>query len=184
MDGPQRMNKPRPNRRRAIQLGMGATLAAQTPVAASTGCEMLLFVKDLGEAKAGDVCVVVPINHPWGDLELGGPHYTCAESGQLKHVSEHPNGNHAFWRVVRFTNINLSQASVFKAIGFEQERLHDDPLPPTYRAFYIDFAKLTDQHAALREHILDDSRKLPIHVCDMSYAELKKLISARREVFV
>lgn len=175
--------------RRSI-LSMGGSALVTTPAASLTsGCEALFVTKDRGAhpsaPKAGDMVVAKPLNSPWGEFEIGEQYYTCAVTGQKKHCREHPNGNHPFFRVVRFALISESQISVLAQAGFYQEVPPlADPQYPSYRSFYVDFLAVPDEYASLKTFISDDSRKIKMHTSHISYSELKKAIRSRQEVFV
>lgn len=183
-------------------------------------CELLLCVKarmqtgnklfDLKFAQEGDVEVVAPDGHGWGECELGGPTYEHVEADQVpdepvvlpdgtkvqrtrivekfrerRHISRHIHGNHNFWRILKLPNVTQLQASFLIS-----PELADDPFSQgsrvlQYRAFYIDRKKLSlGTHAALIAHYEDDARTEQTLTLSFSLADLRAVTSQRTPVML
>lgn len=153
--------------------------------------------------KAGDVVCVMPDGHAWGSLELGGHawgdiqehcderpdsklkrgerYYICAETGNAKPIHKHANGNHDFFRVVKLPNCTVSQLEMMLA-----EEPQVDPRRPSpylqYRLNYFDRAKFKAAHIHFASHWDDDTRSQPTITFNVTWAQIKDLISQRKPV--
>lgn len=151
-------------------------------------CEILLWVKDTATGDPatdsrqflqGDVVTVQPDGYPWGDCELCGASTTWQNNaGQQRPMSAHPNGVHAFWRVVKLPNVSVAQAAI--VLGPE---LPVDPLNPSpylrLRHNFIDKAKIQSAFPAFYANFIDDLRTNPSVTVNASAGQINQVISQR-----
>lgn len=149
----------------------------------------------------GEVDDVLGLNGPWGELPLGGPFYTHYEAVKVyrnrnageraagiekpfdwvhkfverRHVSQHPNGNHNFWRIIRLPNVRRVVAEMLT----QSEMPKFDNYPKSFlqrREFYLDIAALP---ADMQPFLDDDERKVQVFTSQMTTAEFKNCVCQR-----
>jgi hypothetical protein len=143
--------------------------------------ELLIWVKgppggedtphDYSGPLRGDVVYVAEDGHPWGEHELGLEHYTCALTALKRHHSEHPNGRHAFWRILKLPNCDAGRMRAKLMAREPRADIYQAPSSRRYRGFHVDLDSLP---ADVREFIDDDSRARPHHTHPISHDEFER----------
>jgi hypothetical protein len=148
--------------------------------------EILLCVKnrnvlDPRAIKRGDVIVVKPDGWGWSDAELGKPSRVLDENRQEK---DNPNGNHPFFRVLKFSNITVNQVLNAGLLDPEQDVDPQNPSPYLqYRAKYLDYTKIPPATMqVLLDYWDDDGRAQGFIALNYTAAQVATIISTRNPV--
>lgn len=96
----------------------------------------------------------------------------------VRPITEHPNGNHSFFRIIKLPNVSVAAASTLLA-----PELPVDPLNPSpylqYRGFFLDKTKFPK---VLLDHWNDDNRVAQFLTLNISTAQFNTLKSQRTPV--
>lgn len=161
-------------------------------------------VWDARAPKAGDVIAVVPDGHGWGSLELGGhkwgevahhnahqnPHnlqlgdryYIDEATRHAKPIKHHRNGNHDFFRVIKFPNCTVAQLETLTAPEVNSDSRRPSPFLQ-FRSHFIDKSKLpADAMKAFHDHWQDDERDAQHLTLTCNWAQVQAVISQRQPV--
>lgn len=94
-------------------------------------------------------------------------------------MSEHPHGNHNFWRIIQLPNVNVAQASNLLA-----PELDVDPANPSpylqMRGFFIDKTKIPQ--GVLATYLADDVRAQPKISMPYTAAQIQNVVSKRTAI--
>lgn len=94
---------------------------------------------------------------------------------EVRSISQHPNGNHPFFRVLKLPNVSVALAN--SLLSTEKETDPQNPNPYLqYRGFALDLSKMK---GALADFIADDTRVQQFFVDPMSDKEFQALIFQR-----
>jgi len=144
-------------------------------------CEILLCVRDKGTsgnllidshaAKRGDVVLVKPDGTSWGLCELG-----------QNDPGQDPNGNYAFFRIIKLPNVTVAQAS-----NLLTPELDVDPQNPSpylqYRARFLDKNKIPPATMqALIDYWQDDGRAQGFITLNYTAAQINSIVSVRAPI--
>jgi len=116
--------------------------------------------------KKGDVVVAVPDGWAWGLAELG------------QTVQDNPNGNHAFFRILKVASVSLAAARTMLAAELPVDPLNPSPFLQ-YRAKYLDPTKIPTN---LRSYWLDDLRAHGTISMPYTAAQFNTIVSVRTVV--
>lgn len=94
----------------------------------------------------------------------------------IRPISEHPNGNHNFLRVIKLPNVTEAQASNLLTTEIDADPQNPNP-NLQYRGFFLDKTKFPTQ--AIKNYWNDDARTAGFITLNLTAAQIQNFVSKR-----